>query len=325
MRVLVTGAFGNLGSHTVRELVQRGHDVTCFDVPTRANLRAATRLDGAPRLVWGDVRKPSDVAAAVRGQDAVVHLAFVIPKLSATGQSCEDRPEWAYEINVGGTRNLLEACRAEPEPPRFLFASSLHVYGLTQHLPPPRTVSDPVHAVEHYSQHKLACEELVRRSGLRWSITRFAAALPISIRLDSGMYDIPLDNRMEFIHADDVAYALGQILETEDAWGRLLLIGGGPNCQVVYGEIVGKVLEGMGLEALPQGAFSTRPFATDWLDTRESQALLGYQRRTLEDYVRDMRALLGPRRHLIRAFRPLVRLWLLWRSPYWRRAAQVAP
>ena len=66
------------------------------------------------------------------------------------------------------------------------------------------------------------------------------------------------------------------------------------------------------------GAFGRTPFPTDWLDTQESQEILGYQRHTLEDYVQDMRARLGPRVLFVRAFRPLVRALLLSQSPYHR-------
>ena len=68
---------------------------------------------------------------------------------------------------------------------------------------------------------------------------------------------------------------------------------------------------------LPDEAFASVPFPTDWLDTAESQRLLRYQRHTLDDYVRDMQSALGYRRHLIRVFRPIVRSLLLKQSPYY--------
>jgi hypothetical protein len=68
---------------------------------------------------------------------------------------------------------------------------------------------------------------------------------------------------------------------------------------------------------LPEEAFGATPFPTDWLDTAESQQLLQYQRHTLEDYVRDMRAELGARRHLIRLFRPLARYLLVKQSAHY--------
>ena len=75
---------------------------------------------------------------------------------------------------------------------------------------------------------------------------------------------------------------------------------------------------------LPREAFSSTPFPTDWVDTTESQRLLNYQRRDLGDYIEEMTALLGFRRHLIRSFRPLARHWLLRKSPYFPPGQVVA-
>ena len=89
MDVLLTGAFGNVGKSTIDELVRQGHTVHCFDLPTRRNHKTAGKLLGKygdqVRVVWGDLRRPQDVLAAVRDRDVVVHLAFILPKLSASG------------------------------------------------------------------------------------------------------------------------------------------------------------------------------------------------------------------------------------------------
>ena len=74
----------------------------------------------------------------------------------------------------------------------------------------------------------------------------------------------------------------------------------------------------MGVGKLPEEAFDSTPFAVDWLDTTESQRLLHYQRRDLDDYIQEMVTLLGYRRYLIQVFRPIVRWWLLRKSPYLR-------
>jgi UDP-glucose 4-epimerase len=317
MKVMVTGAFGNVGTSTVEGLARQGHTVRCFDLKSKANVRAARKLKGQTEVIWGDLRHRQDLARAVCDQEVVIHLAFIIPKLSATGFESEDHPDWAREINIGGTRNLLETMKAQPRPPRLVFASSYHIYGRTHDQPPPRTVLDPVQPIEHYACHKVECEELIRSSGLEWAILRLAASLPIAMKLDPAMFDIPLDNRMEYVHTRDAGLAFANAAGSPDVWGRILLIGGGPRCQYLYREITERVLEGLGLGPLPEEAFSSTPFPTDWLDTAESQRLLQYQRHTLDAYIQDMVSHLGPRRVLVRAFRPLVRTVLLKQSPYY--------
>ena len=307
MKVLLTGAFGNVGTSTLDELLRAGHQVRCFDVPTRANRKKAARYGQQIEVVWGDLREPSDVSCAVVDQDAAIHLAFIIPSLSVTGRGTEDRPDWARGINVGGTRNLLEALKAQPSPPRIIFSSSLHVYGRTQDCTPPRTPLDTVDPIEHYSLHKIECEGMVKASGLEWLIMRFAAVLPLAIKLDPAMYDVPLYNRMEYVHTRDVGLALANAVVSPDVWGKTLLIGGGPSCQYYYREIVEAVLGAAGIGMLPEEAFSTVQFCTDWLDTTESERLLHYQRYTLADYAKELTVLLGERRRLARLFQPIAR------------------
>ena len=320
MRVLLTGAFGNVGTSALEALLVGGHQVRCFDVRNKANERTARRYQGRCEVHWGDLRSADDVAAAVRDQDVVIHLAFIIPKMSVTGVESERRPDWARAINVEGTRHLVEAMLAQPTPPKLIFSSSVHVYGRTQNHQPPLTADDPVDPLEHYSKHKIECEEMIRASGLTWAILRFAAAMPLDIRPDTGMFDVPLENRMEYVHTRDVGLALLHAATSETIWGKTLLIGGGPRCQYHFREIAQTILEGMGVGMLPEEAFSRVQFCTDWMDTAESQRLLDYQRRDLTHYVREMQAVLGWRIPLIRRFRPLVRWWLLRQSPYYRDA-----
>lgn len=319
MKVLLTGAFGNVGLHALRELLAQGHSVRCFDVANKENRRRARQVAGRFEVVWGDLRRPAEVAQAVRGQDAIVHLAFVIPKLSVTGVGSEQRPDFAREVNVGGTLNLLAAAKASPRQPSFVFTSSLHVFGRTHHLPPPRRVSDPVQPVEHYAWHKVTCEEMVKSAGLRWAILRLGASMPIRLIIDAGVFDVPLDNRIEYVHGRDVALALANTLRTEAVWGKTWLIGGGPTCQLLYRDMATQVLDAFGVGMLPDWAFSTTPFSTDWLDTSESQQVLRFQGHSLQDYVADVRVALGFKRQAVVALRPLIRRHLLRLSPNYQQ------
>jgi UDP-glucose 4-epimerase len=231
----------------------------------------------------------------------------------------EEQPEYAREVNVGGTANLVAACLAQPRPPRLLFASTLDVHGNTLHRPPPRHVDDPLVATNEYTAHKIQCEALVRDSGLRWCILRLADVPVLGLRDPHPiMFEIGLDNRIEAIHADDAATALANALQTPEVWGRVLFVGGGPSCQLTYREYLHRIMAGMGLRALPEKAFSTAEYATDWLDTQESERLLRYQRHEFDDIVTAIAAALGWRRPLVGLAGPFARSALLRLSPYYR-------
>jgi len=314
MKVLVTGAFGNIGRKTLESLLRQGHQVRCFDLETKANRRTARRFRGQIEVAWGDVCCGKDVDAAVQGREVVVHLAFIMPPAS------EDRPQWAWDINVGGTQNLLQSMRSLPSPPKIIFASSFTVFGETQHKPPPRTVSDPVQPIDNYTHHKVECERLIRESGLDWAILRLAVVPPLGLSgFTPKVFDIPPSTRVEFAHPQDVGLALANAVSCHEVWGKTLLIGSGAGSQLYYGDFIGRVMEAMGVRRLPDKAFGSASAYTDWLDTSESQRLLQYQQHSFEDFTQEVAASLGYVKYLIRLFAPLIRWWMLSQSPYYRQ------
>jgi nucleoside-diphosphate-sugar epimerase len=305
VKVLVTGAFGNVGRGAVRALADQGHDVRCLDLPAKHK-----RPDGL-QVAWGDVRDPDTVDAAVQGQDVVVHLAFVLPP------RVDADPATARAVNIDGTRNVLAA--TERHSARILFASTFDVYGRTQHLDPPRKVTDLVEATDEYSTHKIACEQMVRESSVPWSIYRFADVPPKQRRTPVPlMFEIPLDNRFEVVHVDDVGLAIANGVSGAPIWGRTWLIGGGETCQIRYRDLLSRSLEPLGLGPLPDKAFTTTAYCTDWLDSTESQEVLKYQTHTFDDIMAYVTHFSRPPlpRLLVPLIRPLVRRSLLRLSPY---------
>jgi nucleoside-diphosphate-sugar epimerase len=312
MKILVTGAFGNIGTSAVQELIRQGHQVRCFALKKRKNERAARKLAGKAEVAWGDVRRPEDLAAAAEGQEAIVHLAYIIPP-----QSDED-PDKAQETNISGTQNVLAAAKSAARPPKILFASSFDVFGATQDQPPPRKVTDPVQATDLYTRHKLECEAMVKASGLEWAIFRFAD-VPMLRSPHPIMFQIPLSTRIEVIHTYDAGLAIANAMKREEVWGKVLLIGGGSRCQIFYRDYLGSILDVMGIGMLPEQAFGARPYCTDWLDTEESQHLLNYQRYSFAAIVQDLARAIGYRRFFVPPLRPMIRWWILRMSPYYRK------
>jgi nucleoside-diphosphate-sugar epimerase len=313
MRVLVTGGLGNLGTLTLHQLVQRGHEVHCFDLPTPTNQHKARRLSTAIRWQWGDIRDPDAVARSVADMDVVVHLAGILPP------PAHDQPTLAESVNVGGTRNLLTQAASQQPPPHVLFASTLDVFGPTSHLPPPRTVDDPLVPTDNYSQHKILGEQMVRAAGIPWAIFRFADMPVLGNRpVHAMMFDIPLDTRIEVVHPADAALAIATGISTGNIWGKIWLIGGGPTCQLTYRTYLSRLLGALGIPMLPERAFGTQPYCTDWLDTAASEAALRYQRHTFDEIAADVARGVGLTRRLVPLVRPIVTRSLLRLSPYYR-------
>ncbi|MBB3101009.1 nucleoside-diphosphate-sugar epimerase [Actinoplanes campanulatus] len=311
MRILLTGGAGNIGSHTLPELVARGHTVRSFERLTKAGRRTARSLPPGVEVVWGDITDADAVLRAAAGVDVVVHLAALIPP------TADEEPERARAVNVDGTANVVAACQAQPTPPRLLFSSTFDVHGHTLDKVPPRHVDDPLVATDPYTEHKIKCEELVRESGLTWCIFRFADVPVLGVRDPHPiMFEIGLDNRIEALHADDAGLAIVNALETPEVWGRILFVGGGSSCQLTYREYLTRLLAAMGVPSLPDDAFSTAVYVTDWIDTTESEALLRYQRHDFADIAEAIAASLGWKRRLVPMVGPLARRAILRLSPY---------
>jgi UDP-glucose 4-epimerase len=323
MKVLLTGAFGNIGQHTINELLKKGHQVRCLDLDTKANRRTAREFRGEVETLWGDVTCRPGVEAAVRGQDAVIHMAWIIDLMWS-----EAHPEEARKVNVGGTANIIEAMKAGiSQGNKLVFISSVGVFGGTQHLPPPRRASDPVNPDIVYARQKTECEELVKKSGLDWCILRPTLAIPIKAerrdydRLYS-LFDFPLDSRIDFVDPRDVALAIANSLTSSEAAQKILLIGGGSRNQMLWRDYF-KI--GLGyLGRIPEEAFAppgTNP-PIDWADTTESQRILDYQNHTLQDFVKEQMAAQGLGRYLVPFIAPLFRRWMLKQSRYYKAYRQ---
>jgi nucleoside-diphosphate-sugar epimerase len=123
---------------------------------------------------------------------------------------------------------------------------------------------------------------------------------------------------MEYVHPADVGLAFANLLDAPQAWGRVLLIGGGERCRIRQRDLFDAVFTAAGVGPLPPAAFGDAPYYTDWMDTAQSQGLLGYQRHTFEDFRREALEALRFKRPFIRALRPLVRHYLLSHSRPWR-------
>lgn len=165
--VLVTGAAGFIGSHTVDRLLADGHAVTGVDnfrTGRRANLTGAL---ASPRFELHelDVAAPGALAALVAHlkPSAIIHLAALV----SVQESMTD-PELNYTLNIHATHLVAEAARMYGGR-RLVFASSAAIYGNATELPI-REAADK-HPISPYGAAKLASEALLLGHGAAFGLT----------------------------------------------------------------------------------------------------------------------------------------------------------
>jgi nucleoside-diphosphate-sugar epimerase len=129
MRYLVTGGAGFIGSHTVDELVRRGHSVTVLDDLSAGKDANLADVREKIAFIQGTITEPEAIENACRGADYVLHLAARTSVPRSVKQPVETN-----QINVDGTLNVLVAAR-DAGVRRVVFASSSSIYGDTPTLP----------------------------------------------------------------------------------------------------------------------------------------------------------------------------------------------
>jgi UDP-glucose 4-epimerase len=152
--LLLTGASGLVGSRLLPRLAQSGFDC-------RALVRADLALPPGTTAVRGDLDDPDSLRAAVDGVDAVVHLAALF-------RTDDENAVW--RANLDGTRNLVDAVKTYAPHARFVMASTGNVYNADAARPALET--DDCSPSAAYPASKVAAEQVLRDSGLNWSIPR---------------------------------------------------------------------------------------------------------------------------------------------------------
>lgn len=331
--VLVTGAFGLVGTATVRHLANLGRHVVATDLPTPANRKAATTVPNGVQVHWADLTDPGQVGALLSEVDpaAIIHLAAVIPPL------CYAKPALARKVNVDATANLVKAAERQANPPRFIQASSIAVYGPRNphHISEVLTADTPVRPYDVYGGHKVEAEAIVRKSALDWAILRLGGVLTVDLGLgidpDMIYFEalLPADGRLQTVDVRDVAYAFAAAT-TADVVGRTLLIGGDDSHRLLQGEIGASTAAAMGLVGgLPPGRKGNPDddeawFATDWMDTATAQEILKHQHHSWPQLLAETADRTGWKRYPLRLAAPLAREFLKRRSPYYGQPGRYA-
>jgi len=240
MRVLITGGAGFIGSNLADLVISKGNHCRVLDnlsTGKRENLTPGPQLE----FIEGDIRDPDTVNRAVKGVEAIVHLAAV-----ASVQASIDDPVGTHACNFDGTLNLLEAARTSGVR-RFLYASSAAIYGDNRKLPIDE--AETPRPLTPYAADKLAGEHYLRfyaaKHGLDTTAFRFFNIFGprqdpsspysgvISIFVDrlrnGGSVTIFGDGRQtrDFVFVGDLAALLERALTTPGLSGEIVNVGRG--------------------------------------------------------------------------------------------------
>lgn len=255
MNILVTGGAGFIGSRIVAQLLDTGHAVTVFDNLTTG---FKSNVPASAKLIEGDIRDAEAVKQAVQGQDAVIHLAAqaLVPESVAN-------PQKAFDINLVGGQNLLEAMRLAGVK-RLVHSSTAAVYGTP--------IKVPIHEddlklpINPYGATKYAFEQLLhayhQAYGLNVIMFRYfnpygpteihdpeTHAIPNFIKATLKGEPIPLywngEQTRDFFFVDDIARA--HVMGLEKDGFNVYNLGSGSG--ILVREVVEKIFEIAGTTA----------------------------------------------------------------------------
>ena len=159
MKIIVTGGSGFIGSNVVKYL-SKNHEVKIFD------FKKPNNLDN--EFIQGDITNSKHVINSIKDCDVVIHLAATLGVVNT-----ETNPVLTLDTNLGGTINVLEACKIN-KIKKIIFSSSSEVYG--EPLKIPMDEDDKPIPMTTYGIAKFAAEEYIKAYsktfGLQYTIFR---------------------------------------------------------------------------------------------------------------------------------------------------------
>lgn len=202
-KILVTGSSGLIGSTLVPLLRASGYSLCMLDI--RGSSEETNPIN---------ILDSNALLRIVEGCDGIIHLAAVSRVIWG-----EENPELCHEVNVDGTRNIIDACLALQKKPWLIYASSREVYGQQEVFPVSEDCEVRPH--NHYARSKLQAENLVngaRLRGLKSAVLRFSnvfgGTCDYSERVvpafcHNALHELPLfvngqDSLLDFTYVHDV-------------------------------------------------------------------------------------------------------------------------
>lgn len=269
-RVLITGAAGRLG-RVLCESLKNQYQICATDVvPFKTDLE----------YVLTDITDFNAVLKVVKGVDAIVHVAAILPP-----QSEVDR-EKTMRVNLEGTRNILRAAEMESKVMPFVFTSSVVVYGIEKSFEP-ITISHRLSATDIYSESKIASEELIKKSNVAYKILRVTGVYSPERMELPAILQFSKEQKVEFIALEDVVSALKSSINKDEAEHKVFNIAGGESWRMTGQEFINRMYGALGIEV--KANFSPTPTYFGWYDTAVSNKILGYQKTSFNKFLENVR------------------------------------
>jgi nucleoside-diphosphate-sugar epimerase len=310
LNILVTGASGTVGREVVHQLCELRDKakVTVFDKPSKISERFFSEKCKEIQVIYGDISKKEDVAKACMNMDMVIHLAAVIPPLA------DQRPQLAKNVNILGTKNLIESLEGSSPEAFLIYASSISVYGDRLN-DPWINVSDKLMASDRdeYALTKIEAEKLVVSSRLKWSVFRLTAIMGTNNHKASGiMFHMPLETKMEISTPADTARAFVNAIGQADKLDKKIFnLGGGEKCRISYREFLSRSFNifGLGEADFQEHSFAKRNFHCGYYaDGDALNDILGFRKDTVDDYFLSLKKSVSPvKRSAASIFRKIIK------------------
>jgi nucleoside-diphosphate-sugar epimerase len=240
-------------------------------------------------IIRGDITRTDSIRPALENVGAVIHLAVVLPPASE-----EDR-DLTFKVNVAATLSLAEEMNQLAANAPFVFSSSVNTYGDTTENEPPVTVDRAQHGSNVYAESKIAAEKGLREICPHAIILRISGISVPEFMEPPAVWPFTSDQRIEFVHRDDVVTALCSSVSEQGARGQVFNVAGGTSWRKTGRSYVKDYYDLLGVP-IEEASFQESPGFFDWYDTAQSQRVLRYQTTSYEDYLQQIR---DEYRHLI--------------------------
>lgn len=260
--VLVTGPDGVLGSNLLRELLKRGYSVTAMS----EDGKKSPTIDDLPiKKIGGNLLNPDDIINATNGMDVVIHCAASTSMFPA-------RSEIVNKVNIGGTKNIVDACIAN-QVKRLIYVGTANSFGSgdLENLGTEKNAYKSFHYGLDYMDSKFKAQELVleksRNEGLDAVVVNPTFMIgPYDSRPSSGEMILSIYKKKvpgytlggkNFIAVKDVAVAITNAIE-KGKKGECYILG---NENLTYKQAFEKIAATIGVKApqlkLPSAAVKT--------------------------------------------------------------------